>query len=81
MVLGSSASNRNEYQEYFLAGKCSQCIGVTTSPLSYADCLDIWEPQPHGTLRACPGLYRDCFTFYIYIYLLCQGAEIAQLVQ
>jgi len=21
-----------------------------------ADCLEIWEPQPPGTLRACPGL-------------------------
>jgi hypothetical protein len=21
------------------------------------------EPQPPGTLWACPGLYRDCFTF------------------
>jgi len=21
-----------------------------------ADCLEIWQPQPHGTLRACPGL-------------------------
>ena len=20
-------------------------------------------PQPHGTLRACPGVYRDCFAF------------------
>jgi hypothetical protein len=41
-----SASNRNEYQEYFL----------TTLPLSCADCLKIWEPQPPGTLRVCQGL-------------------------
>ena len=27
--------------------------------------LEIWEPQPPGTLRASPGLYRDGFTFYI----------------
>ena len=26
-------------------------------------CLEIWEPKPPGTLRAFPGLYRDCFTF------------------
>jgi len=25
-------------------------------PPSCADCLDIWEPQPPGTVRACPGL-------------------------
>jgi hypothetical protein len=50
-----SASKRNEYQEYFLEGKGGQCIGLTLPP-SGADCLEIWEPQPPGTLRACPGL-------------------------
>ena len=44
-----SASNRNEYQEYFLGGKDGQCIGLTTLPLSCADCQDIREPQAHGT--------------------------------
>ena len=34
----------------------------TTLPLSRADCLEIWDPEPPGTLRACPGVYRDCFT-------------------
>ena len=33
-----------------------QCVGLTNLPPSYADCLEIWEPQPRGTLRACPGL-------------------------
>jgi hypothetical protein len=28
MALGvDSASNRNEYQEYFLVGKCGRCVG------------------------------------------------------
>ena len=57
------ASNRNEYQEYFLGGKGIQCVGLTNLPPSHADCCEIWEPQPPGTLRTCPGLYRDCFTF------------------
>jgi hypothetical protein len=26
-------------------------------------CLEIWEPQLPGILKACPGMYRDCFTF------------------
>ena len=39
-----SASNRNEYQEYFLEGKEGRCVGLTTLPPSCADCLDIWEP-------------------------------------
>jgi hypothetical protein len=60
-----SASNRNEYQEYFLGGKGGRCVGLNLPNLC-ADCHEIWEPQPPGTLRACPGLYRDCviFTFY-----------------
>jgi hypothetical protein len=51
-----SASNRNEYQEYFLGDKGGQCVGLTTLKPSRADCLEIWEPQPPGALRACPGL-------------------------
>ena len=51
-----SASNRNEYQEYFLGGKDGRCIGLTTLPPSCADCIGIWEPQPPGTLWACSGL-------------------------
>ena len=51
-----SASNRNEYQEYFLGGKGGRCVGLTTLPRSRADCLEILEPEPPGTLRACPGL-------------------------
>jgi hypothetical protein len=48
--------NRNKYQEYFLGGKGGRCLGLTTLPPSCADCLEIWEPQPPGTLTACPGL-------------------------
>jgi hypothetical protein len=59
-----AASDRNEYQEYFLGGKGGQCVGLTTVPPSCADCLEIWEPQPPGTLRACPGLEWDSFSFY-----------------
>ena len=47
-----SATNRNEYQEYFLGGKGGRCVGLTALPPSCADCLEIWEPQPPGTLRA-----------------------------
>jgi len=38
------------------AGKDGRCVGLTTLPPSRADCLEIWEPKPPGTLRACPGL-------------------------
>ena len=55
--------DRNGYQEYFLGGKGDRCVGLTTLPPSCADCLEILEPQPPGTLWACPGLEWDCFTF------------------
>jgi hypothetical protein len=48
-----SASNRNEYQEYFPGGRC---VGLTTLPPSCFACLEIWNPQPPGTLRACRGI-------------------------
>jgi hypothetical protein len=40
----------------FPGGKGGRCVGLTILPLSSADCLKIWEPQPPGTLRACQGL-------------------------
>jgi len=51
-----SASNINEYQEYFLGVKSGRCVGLTTLPPACADCLEIWEPQPPGNLKACPEL-------------------------
>ena len=47
----------------FPGGKGGRCVWLTTLPPSCTDCLEIWEPQPPGTLRACPGLSWDCFTF------------------
>jgi hypothetical protein len=37
-------------------GKDGRCVGLTTLPPSCADCLQIWEPEPPGTLRVCTGL-------------------------
>jgi len=55
-----SGYNRNEYQEYFLGGKGGRGVGFTTLPPSCAECLETLEPQPSGTLRACPGLLHLC---------------------
>jgi hypothetical protein len=54
LVLGSTQpltemSNRN----ISWGGKGAQCVGLTTLPPSCVDCLEIWEPQPPGTLSAC----------------------------
>ena len=64
-ALWSSSCNRNEYQEYFLGCKGGRCVRLTTLPLSYANCLEMWASQPPETLRVYPGLYRDFFTFTI----------------
>jgi len=59
------ASNRNEYQEYFLGGKGGWCIGLTTLPPSCADGLEIWECQPAGMLRACQACNGIGLPFYL----------------
>jgi len=56
-----SVSNRNDYQEYFLWVKYDRCAGLTTFRHSCADCLEMWELQPPGISRDCPGLYMVCF--------------------
>jgi len=38
-------------------------VRLTTSPPSRAECHEIWEPKPPGTLWATPGLFRDFFSF------------------
>jgi len=45
-------STRNIFWEVKAAG----AVGLTTLPPPCADCLEIWQPQPPGTLTACPGL-------------------------
>jgi hypothetical protein len=37
-------------------GTGSWCKGLTILPPSCADCLEIWEPQSPGTIKACPGV-------------------------
>jgi hypothetical protein len=50
-------------------GKVGRCVGLTPLSPSCTDCLEIWEPQtPPLTIRACPGLHRDCFTFTFYVF-------------
>jgi len=48
-------------------GEGGRCVGLTNLPPLFADCLKVWYPQPPGTLRACPGLCNDYFTYVILI--------------
>jgi hypothetical protein len=53
-----TASNRNEYRDYFVGVKGSRCIRLATSMCRLSE---IWEPQPFGTLRACTGIVLPLF--------------------
>jgi hypothetical protein len=56
MALGSTHPLTELGAKNISWGKGGRCVGLTTLPLSCADCLKIWQPQPSGTLRACQGL-------------------------
>jgi hypothetical protein len=62
-----SASDRNEYQDYFMGGKGGRFIGLTSIPPSYAYCVEIWEPltsEPSGPLHACRRIDIVLFKFH-----------------
>jgi hypothetical protein len=76
MALGSTQLlNRNEYQDvsWEKGGKGGRCVGLTTLPPSYADCLEIWEPQPAGTLRASNRPVLGLL--YLYLSILSYGLD------
>ena len=60
MSLGSSQPLTEMSTRLFPWGKGGWCIGLTPLAPSCTDCLEMWEPQPPGTLGASAGLDRDC---------------------
>jgi hypothetical protein len=56
MALGSTQSLTEMTTRNISWGKGGRCVELTTLPPSCADCHEIWEPQPPGTLKACVGL-------------------------
>ena len=65
MALGSTQPLTNmSTRNISRKGKSSWCVGLTTLLPSCADCFEIWQPQPLGTLRACTGIaLRLLFSF------------------
>jgi len=51
-----------------MGGRGGQCEGLTTLPPSHGDCLEMWEPQPFGTLRACHRPVQGLLYLYLYLY-------------
>jgi hypothetical protein len=56
MALGSNQPLAEMSTRNVSWGKGGRCEGLTTLPPSCADCLEIWDSQPPGTLRVCTGI-------------------------
>jgi hypothetical protein len=54
-------STRNISLEGGGGGEGGWCVGLTTLPLSCADCREIWGHQPPATLRGCTGIALPFF--------------------
>ena len=52
-----SASNRNEFQEYFLGGKGGRCVELTFLALRVPIVLKSWGLNPLENIRPAQGLY------------------------
>ena len=79
IALGLNQTLTEMSTRIFPRGKGGRCVELTILPPSRGDCLEIWEPQPTGTFRACPGLYRDCFTFFFIFFTIRDRDTKAQL--
>jgi len=64
MALGSTQPLVKMTTRNIPGGKGGWCVRLT-SPPSRAECHEISEPKPSGTLWATPGLLRDSFAFYM----------------
>jgi hypothetical protein len=63
MALGSKQPFTLSSTRYFSGGgggKCGRCVRLTLPP-SCPECLEIWGPQPPGTVRACIGIALPLF--------------------
>jgi hypothetical protein len=59
MALGSTQPIVKMSIRNIPGGKVDRCVRLTPLPPSRAECHEIWEPKPPGTLWATPGLLRD----------------------
>ena len=65
MALGSTQPLTEMSTRNISWGKGGRCVVLTTLPPSCVNCLEIWEPQPPGTLWACNGIALLFFFFVL----------------
>jgi hypothetical protein len=78
-----SASNRNEYQEYFLGGKDGRCVGLTTLPPSCAVVLksrSLIHLELSGPVQACNGIALPYSASFVILYHDQQMQIISQII-
>jgi len=70
MTLGSTQPLVKMSTRNISWGKGGRCVRLTTSTPSRAECHEIWEPKPHGTVWATPGLLEGLlYLIRIYLYI------------
>ena len=64
-----SASDRNEYQEYFLGGKGGRCVGLHVPIVLKAESLNLLEPL--GPVQVCTGIVLPLLVVLFTVYIYC----------
>ena len=54
-------------------------VGLTTLTPSCGNCLEFWEPESSGALRASPGKRRNCFTnIKMCLFVILKNSDLAK---
>jgi hypothetical protein len=75
MALGSTQPPKEMAPGIFRGLKGGRCVELTTLPPSCADCLEIWDPQPPVTLKACPVCNGIALRFTLLLLLLSSSSS------
>ena len=67
MALGSAQPLVKMRTRNIPGAEVGRCVRLTNSPPSRAECHEIWEPKPSGTLWATQGFLGESFIFTIYV--------------
>jgi hypothetical protein len=54
-----------------VVGKGGRCVVPTTLPPLCFYCLELFAPRVPENVRACPGLQRDCLTYFLLPLCIC----------